>query len=471
MKERNVIVIDAQEDSRELIRNYLRSDIKAYLCENGFEGFEILRNELSSTDVIVLDMELPDNESFSIIHEIKNDKFTRNIPVIAIVSSKDTETEIKVLKSGAMDVMHRPLVPELVQCQIDRILEIKDVNLRLEGQVIDKTRELEALSVYTNEIQMMARKDALTGIYNRAYFEDMATTYIKRVKRGCIYMIDMDDFKSINDKYGHLAGDETLKKFAEIISDNINGRGIIGRIGGDEFIALLEDCDDKDKMAEIAMNIINDIGECEFHFDKNLRISASIGISVMPDNGIEFKELYNKADKALYYVKQNGKTQFHFYSDDNVNQDLNTSIQADLDAIKRIIGERHESNGAYLVEYDGFKKIYHFLERVVERTKEDFQIMLFTITNKNGEILNVNELEEAMTIMEKVISNYLRRGDVATNYSSCQYIVILTGAGEVEAVSVAERIKNVFNKKMGNRNIEVKFDSREITDISVRKEN
>lgn len=128
-------------------------------------------------------------------------------------------------------------------------------------------------------------------------------------------------------------------------------------------------------------------------------------------------------------------------------------VDADIDAIKKIIGGCEDNKGAYLVEYEGFKNIYKFLERVVERTNDSYQIMLFTITDTTGHIPDTDIVSRAMNTMEDIISNHLRKGDVATNFSSCQYIVILTGVNTRRCDIVAARILEMFRQEFNNEDI------------------
>ena len=111
---------------------------------------------------------------------------------------------------------------------------------------------------------------------------------------------------------------------------------MIGRIGGDEFIAFYESDSNRENVACVANKIINQISSFEFSFKPLLKVSASIGMAVVSDDGCSFMDLYSKADKALYYVKQNGKQHYHFYSDESEESGSKLCVDADIDAIKKI---------------------------------------------------------------------------------------------------------------------------------------
>lgn len=465
VKKKYILIIDDSTTSLMNAKEVLLNNFRLSMCKSGKQGIEMIKKSEDKPDLILLDIDTPNPGGFETLDEINKDEFLSNIPVILLTGANDeVQNEVKGLNMGAMDFIKKPFVPDIMIGRINRILEVCELRKRLEGQVQNKTKELKELNEYTNEIKMMARKDGLTGIFNRSYIEDSIKERLSNVKCGVLFMIDIDDFKSINDSYGHIAGDEVLKKFADIIKNAMGSKGTIGRIGGDEFIAFYESDSNRENVACVANKIINQIGSFEFSFKPLLKVSASIGMAVVPDDGCSFMDLYSKADKALYYVKQNGKQHYHFYSDESEESGSKLCVDADIDAIKKIIGGCEDNKGAYLVEYEGFKNIYKFLERVIERTNDSYQIMLFTITDTTGHIPDTDIVSRAMNTMEDIISNHLRKGDVATNFSSCQYIVILTGVNTRRCDIVAARILEMFRQEFNNEDIIIQYVSSKIVD-------
>lgn len=456
-----ILMIDDSNISLRQAKEILSGEYRLATCTSGLQGLEFLKKGVNVPNLILLDVNMPDIDGYGVMTSIMEDSNLCKIPVIFLTGDNDIINEAKGLRMGAMDLIRKPFVPEIMLSRINRVIEVVELRNKLEGQVRNKTKELEELSVYTDEIKQQARTDGLTGIYNRSYIEDCIKDKLMSSVSGALFMIDIDNFKKVNDSFGHIAGDEVLKKFAVTISDKLGDKGVIGRIGGDEFIAYYDGCSEREEVEEIAGSIIKEIHEHKFFFNEGFRVSSSIGIAMVPEDGISFMELYNKADKALYYVKHNGKNHYHFYSDENEAEDSEMCVQADIDAIKHIIGQR-DSDGAYLVEYDGFKKIYQFLERVLERTQDKSRLMLFTITDCDGNVPDTQVLEQAMTTMEGIISRHLRRGDVATTFSSCQFIVILTGIDEDSSTPVARRILDRFREEFENEDINVQYVSKEI---------
>ena len=185
--------------------------------------------------------------------------------------------------------------------------------------------------------------------------------------------------------------------------------------------------------------------------------TISIGIAKSPANGSDFLSLYRKAVEALSRSKQNGKNSFTIADEDySKNKAVNTN--ADMKIVKRLISEKNKPNGAYKVEYEGFKHIFQFVSRYSARKETDIEIILFTISKKDGNMIDPITLSEAMFDLENIIKVSLRIGDVATKYSSCQYLVMLIGADNVNPEDVVKRVVNNYSTFADKYNIMVKYD-------------
>ena len=277
--------------------------------------------------------------------------------------------------------------------------------------------------------------------------------------RGALMMIDIDNFKPINDHYGHIAGDRTLKMFAELLQD-ISGDGdVLCRIGGDEFVIFVKDVTSKVELGKHAERIIAEFGKRIEQFQFNVSTSISIGISLTPDEGTEFMSLYGYADKALYFVKQNGKSAYHFFNDKMKTEDGNNLAgrTVDLKYLQDLMSRADSGLGAYLLNFDNFNHVYNFIRRFVERSNRDVQTLLFTVTENGKSELDAAESEYALELLEKAIYTSLRRSDVSTRYSSKQLIVILMDANNENGDMVAERIIDNFHKLYTHGKVHVDY--------------
>lgn len=323
------------------------------------------------------------------------------------------------------------------------------------------------LSGYTEEIKNAAHRDSLTGVWNRSYAEEKINEFLsERRNNGVLFMMDMDDFKSINDTYGHIIGDEMLIKFAETLQKLTRQDDIVCRLGGDEFMVFLKGACSHSAISEKAEQILVTLENCLIKPDSEESVSVSIGIAKAPFDGTDFATLYSKADKSLYFVKQNGKNSYHFFSEEQSverNALKHKGTQVDLNHLKGFIQEMGYKKGAYQVEYDGFKKIYRFVSRCIARTGQDVQIVLFTLTDYEGNLPKLEYLINAMDYLRRAVVESIRRGDVATDYSSSQLVVILMDSSEEDGKMVADRVVNKYHAYGPFENVQLTYDLQTVT--------
>ncbi len=169
------------------------------------------------------------------------------------------------------------------------------------------------------ELQLSERAsfDFLSQLYNRNTFTRTLTAELERRngKKLALLFIDVDDFKFINDRYGHTIGDEVIKYVADMIRVKVDDKGgFAGRFGGDEFVLCFTDQDDIENIENISMDIINELYGGHTTADgRTINVKASIGIAVCPDHSEDCNELLAFSDTAMYFVKKNGKTNYHVY--------------------------------------------------------------------------------------------------------------------------------------------------------------
>lgn len=158
--------------------------------------------------------------------------------------------------------------------------------------------------------------DALTGIFNRKkIMEDINLLLINKSESFAVLFIDLDKFKSINDRYGHETGDIVLKSVALRLKSMIGERDIISRIGGDEFVIILRDLESTKYAEDVAQAIVEEMSTVFTLKNRRLYIGASIGISLYPEHGTTADTLISKADIAMYQVKNSGGCGYLKYSE------------------------------------------------------------------------------------------------------------------------------------------------------------
>ena len=162
------------------------------------------------------------------------------------------------------------------------------------------------------EVKIKADRDGLTGLFNRAYFEEKLRQELKRHQRNgqklSLLMLDIDYFKKINDTYGHLAGDFVLKQVAKLLQKNVRESDVVARYGGEEFVLLLPETDENSAWL-LAERIRTKIEETYFGFqDKQINVTVSIGVTTLkPSPFTPIEKVIKEADQALYLAKKSGR--------------------------------------------------------------------------------------------------------------------------------------------------------------------
>lgn len=180
----------------------------------------------------------------------------------------------------------------------------------------ERSQEPEALTVPEKKTvdyyRHLSEKDLLTGLYNRGSFEYYVKKRLKNEAAGIFYMIDLDDFKAVNDTYGHVAGDRVIMDMADILRRIFDGEAVIGRLGGDEFAVYEAGRRDRKEAEEKARAVLRGCSALSGKYGNDFLISCSIGLYRETD-GETFEKLYSRADEALYFSKNSYKGTFHWY--------------------------------------------------------------------------------------------------------------------------------------------------------------
>lgn len=217
-----------------------------------------------------------------------------------------------------------------------------------------------------------ARRDSMTGLYNKGTTEKLVADVLERdreAKRTHAYIIfDIDDFKNINDKYGHDFGDHVIKEFAMEIQLQFRESDIVGRIGGDEFSALMLDCQDLTVLCEKLERCCKRISLKNFGRELAQGVSVSIGAALFPAQGQTYAELFSKADEALYFAKAHGKNTFHVQG---AQKKASAHSRLDFRALRNVL--EGTSDGVAKYAYDGELKLLYYnkpLAKMLGSTRE-----------------------------------------------------------------------------------------------------
>ena len=445
---KKILVVDDNDLNCLMVKNAIQQEYEVFIVNSGEEAISFLEQEL--VDLILMDIEMPNMNGIETVEIIKQNERLSKIPIIFLTADSDPETEAGCLACGGDDFIRKPFVPVVMKNRINRIIEVYELRKDLEIQLEKRTHQMEKAT-------KKSLTDGLTGLHNRAYLESNIHDLLAKGTKGAFFMIDLDNFKKMNDEHGHILGDKTLQFFAETLKEYSTEKDIVCRLAGDEFVSFYPELTDKDIISKKAEGIIKTFCNKMEDFQYGGIVSVSIGI-IVTDGTDDYTSLYNKGDKSLYYVKNNGKNAYHFYGEHN-EKIKQVSTIVDLEYINKIMQKDFsEQKGMFNLAYDEFKKIYNFISRNVERKEQKAQMLLFTI-----DVINTSltvEVESIMEQWEKSLATSLRTVDTGTRYSSSQYMMILLDTDLENGKMVANRVIDNFFRENAIlvNDIEIRYD-------------
>jgi diguanylate cyclase (GGDEF)-like protein len=193
---------------------------------------------------------------------------------------------------------------------------LADANKQLEQKILQRTQEL---SNANQHLQFLATHDNLTGLPNRILFFDRLEQAIKKSRRQkqrfALFFIDLDDFKRINDSFGHLVGDHVLKTVADTLNKTVRDSDTVARLAGDEFMIILDNVQDISSIEAIAKKTLKAVAQPIEVLQESVVMTVSIGISLFPDHGEDAETLLRKADTAMYRVKNGARNGYLLHSE------------------------------------------------------------------------------------------------------------------------------------------------------------
>ena len=311
-----ILVVDDHEDNIEVLRVRLESwGYGTDACYNGTDALAYV--ERTPPDLILLDVMMPEISGIEVARRIKGNKALPFIPIIMQTALDSTEDKVQGLEAGADDYITKPIDFAELKARLRSMLRIKRLQEALEE------REKELLEV-NERLRFMSQTDALTGLDNRRHLNDRIDEMFQHAQRlnepFSLVMCDLDKFKSVNDTYGHQAGDEVLKQLAKILKEEAREIDRVGRYGGEEFMLLLPGTV-LDAAVTFAERVRKRIEGHTFTFDGGtLQRTASFGVSGWPHPSIgDSDALVRTADDALYVAKESGRNRVIRYDGDEFN--------------------------------------------------------------------------------------------------------------------------------------------------------
>jgi two-component system cell cycle response regulator len=292
-----VLIIDDRRSTAERLQIMLSSQHKAEIETN--PGEAVFHAAEGNFDLLIVSLAIENYDALRLCSQLRSLERTRNVPVLAICDSEDNARMIRGLEIGVNDYLMRPV-------------DANELHARARTQ-IRKKRYADRLRDNVQQSIEMAITDGLTGLYNRRYMESHLGSLLEqagaRGKPLTIMVLDIDFFKSINDTYGHDAGDDVLREFATRIRKSIRGIDLACRLGGEEFVIVMPETD----MAVatiVAERLRRRIASEPFIIAqgaKAIDVTISIGIATLDTADDTASTILKRADQALYRAKRDGR--------------------------------------------------------------------------------------------------------------------------------------------------------------------
>ncbi len=272
-------------------------------CEDGQKALALILDE--KPDLLLMDVEMPGMGGHQVCRIIKGNKSFGFVPVILMTARDDVQTKVEGLEMGADDYLIKPLNPLELEARVKSMLRLKV----LQDELVSANEKLRAVNEH---LQELSTTDPLMGIFNRMYFNKRIGYEFQRAERYrnplALLMLDLDHFKRVNDNYGHPIGDQVLKKIADLLMENVRQVDIVARYGGEEIVIALPETDSKQALV-VAERIRSEVEKTKVEHDgTSVKVTVSIGLSVVPDDAIEtVEDLLKASDDALYDAKKAGR--------------------------------------------------------------------------------------------------------------------------------------------------------------------
>jgi len=318
----NLLLIDDDElDRLSVIRALKQSDYELTIsqCASAAEGYKLVANE--QFDAILLDYRLPDQDGIEVLRALRGGRLAK-AAVVMLSRHEDPVMVESCLEAGAQDFL---LKDEVTGRRLTRAISLARQRYTME----------EALKLSHEKLRVLSEHDVLTGLINRRGFElslNCLLSVAKRDNRGlAVLLLDLDDFKSVNDTLGHAVGDQLLIEIAQRMRPIVRSGDVLSRLGGDEFVVIANGLESNEQASVLADRLIHVLQTPIVLNAIELVITASVGIAVLDEKTDNGDELLKHADVAMYRAKKDGRNQYRFYSETlHAKVQYTTSLKRDL---------------------------------------------------------------------------------------------------------------------------------------------
>ena len=293
-----ILIVDDQEANVRLLEQMLRE--AGYQCISSTTDPRAVcaLHCDKHYDLILLDLQMPGMNGFQVMEDLKANETDGYVPILVITAQPGHK--LRALTSGAKDFISKPFDLMEAKTRIHNMLEVRLLYKQLEQ--------------YSRALESLALHDALTGLPNRRLLMDRLSLAIAHARRNkstmAVMYLDLDGLKQINDTLGHDAGDTLLRMVADRLVAAVRQEDTVARLGGDEFVIALWEISHAEGVANLVAKVIQAVSQPYSIQDRDVRMTASVGVGIYPTHGVEAETLMKSADLALYEAKRTGKNDY-----------------------------------------------------------------------------------------------------------------------------------------------------------------
>lgn len=324
-----------------------RMQFKAVLEQEAYQVVEAVNGEEAvacyqthQPDLILMNIQMPVMDGYEAARRIKALEDKRHVPIIFVSAESDEESIARALEVGGDDFVPKPFNPSLLRAKINVQLRIQTLNSSLQQNIEQLEWEIQDQKRTQKELQDISSQDTLTGLPNRHFF----LIYLAQALNGAeveqqgvaLLMLDISNFKRVNDVYGHLLGDEVLKRVAQRLKQCVDESRMVARIGGDHFALLLESVTDSEEVNRIAQEVIDTIAAPYPIDGEELVLGCDIGIALYPLQCENAEAMMRCAGTALDFARREEFNSFTLFSADmqkttEINHEVYNAIHGALE--------------------------------------------------------------------------------------------------------------------------------------------
>ena len=369
-KKETLLIVDDSKFQRVVIRQSLGEYFNFAEAVSGEECLQIMDKESDAIDLVLLDLVMPGIDGFEVLRRRQSMEGFKDTPVIVLTNTESVASQSDAFALGADEFIIKPVDARIALSRINNALGVK--------------RRLQSSRDEQKAWETKSQIDEMTSLFNKMTVEKLITKALTENdnRSHALMLIDIDNFKSVNDVYGHTMGDHVISVIAGVISSQFRSTDYVGRVGGDEFCVLMADIPSREIALIKAENLVSLVKYKEnLSIPENISISVGVAFSEADDQC--YDELAAKVDQALYVSKKSGKGRYSVYGEEQ--QAPEKVIQALVWSGSRNVTSMMEFALPDYVQLKTVASVEEIRSCMEEKTDEDIPALIVDVSEEEDQ--------------------------------------------------------------------------------------